>query len=350
MTGKDDENKTWVDPVYRQLEAVLDRSAEAIPIREIDSPGADTNDTIRQTLPPLNPDPAQSNTPVDLALEDEFFGIETGDANERRESLLEGLKFAAQKQRIGPPVVTKVTDGHETAVYATGATTIPPSPEGSNHARPVADYVPQGVHFSRTEEIPILRPVPAPPSTPAPTETPPPASSSALPLAPADPARQAPTVRIRHGSGPPDALESYKPPGTRPARIAVLFATVATTAAVVLSAIAIVWSRPTALRAPMPLPATSSAASAAAPPAPLPTESPPASTPSSALEEPKPMLSSLPPAPTPPQIASALPPSIPPPAPSPPASTTSNARPRAAGPSPAPRPTHTPPEIYNENP
>src|SRR5450755_2632588 len=79
---------------------------------------------------------------------------------ERVRRIMEGFARAAQKQRVGPPVVAPVTDGNPAAVYSA-----PPS------AVPAATRAPHAsgrVHFAHTEKLPLPVPVALLPLVPEP--------------------------------------------------------------------------------------------------------------------------------------------------------------------------------------
>jgi hypothetical protein len=303
MTRRDD--KTWRPPIYRQLETNLAQHTAKVSDRESgassDAPeDSSANDTLPEPLPPIQPDPTHNDTPVDpdadaeAAWRELFEAPRVDDADLTdttdldTERLFYGLTLAAQRRRVGPPVVTDVTHGHRAAIYSAPSSTVPPSPQSS---RPVGDYAPRGVHFSRTEQLPL----PVAPAAPPPSEQPAPPSSGSMPAADPDPARRAPTIRIRR-SDPPPVTDYTTPPQARRGRLAVLLTFVGTVGVGCFVAF-VMLRRETLAPSPPAPPVTSPAmpASAAQTP-PSPAAPPPAVT-----------VSPSSPAATPPQPASASP-------------------------------------------
>jgi hypothetical protein len=350
-----DDNPTWTTAVYRQLEPALARAEgpriatveENVEehlrtmLREAENENGETdphaNDTEPEPLPPFTDGAATTGDAaadaewramIATAEDDDpaFPGRPGETEQERVRRIMDGFARRAQQERVGPPVVARVTDGNPAAVYSAPPTAVP--------AATRTPHAPGRVHFAHTERLPLPVVPPPPASEPPPSGVSPAASPvSVEPVRPeADVARrQAPTFRIPLPSTEePSPSSEPSPTLPRASRAWLLYLGIAAAVLAVgsLTTLAIVPSPTSPLPAPSEAPSSSSVApppawtappeaSSAPPPAPVTTPAP-TSTPSSRATPRGPSLPAAPWKPWPHEEASSRPaPRTIPPAPRP---------------------------------
>ena len=177
-----DDNPTWTTAVYRQLEPALARAEgpriatveENVEehlrtmLREAENENGETdphaNDTEPEPLPPFTDGAATTGDAaadaewramIATAEDDDpaFPGRPGETEQERVRRIMDGFARRAQQERVGPPVVARVTDGNPAAVYSAPPTAVP--------AATRTPHAPGRVHFAHTERLPL--PVVPPP-------------------------------------------------------------------------------------------------------------------------------------------------------------------------------------------